>query len=171
MLPNAIDLDVGHLPEEGRRPIYGKQLLGHAVRTLEIDPTATKRSRRVAALHEVVKNDKAAQWHKLRVSQRTLMRHRALSWPRRPHPAGWRTRDARASPSRHRWLTPRVQLTTSAPRPLAPCAPLRVRALRHTWWPELGTVWRSRVVFCSWGCGARHSILLAAGWPCRQRWR
>ena len=56
---SPIDLDVGHLLEEGGRPIDGKQLLVQAVCTLEIDPAATKRAWHVAALHEVVENDKA----------------------------------------------------------------------------------------------------------------
>ena len=62
---SPIDLDVGHLLEERGRPIDGKQLLLQAMRTLEIDPAATKRAWRLTALREVVKNDKAAHGHKI----------------------------------------------------------------------------------------------------------
>ena len=62
---SPVNLDVGHLLEEGGRPIDGKQLLVQAVCTLEIDPAATKRAWRLAAFHEVVKNHEATHRHKI----------------------------------------------------------------------------------------------------------
>ena len=72
---SPIDLDVGHLLEERGRPIDGKQLLLQAVRTLEIDPEATKRAWRLTALHEVVKNDKATHGHKIPPELRNVVQN------------------------------------------------------------------------------------------------
>ena len=72
---SPIDLDVGHLLEERGRPIDGKQLLLQAVRTLEIDPAATKRAWRLTALHEVVKNDKATHGHKIPPALRNVVQN------------------------------------------------------------------------------------------------